>query len=143
MTTQAKLVALGVWPTEAAGDAGGDYAAVALASTNSQTATVSGSGTVQTSVTASTALAGTTYQILNDILNLTTVGTTYNTAQLTNQGSAFMTLFNSGAQTVLVYPPVGGTINSVAVNLPFGVGANKSTTFITPDGTTWFAAHAG
>jgi hypothetical protein len=143
MTSQVKLVQQGVWPTEAAGDAGGDFAAIALSSTNSQTATVSGSGTTQTSTTASTALAGTTYQMTNDIVNFTTVGTTYNTAQLTNQGSAFITVFNSGANTMLVYPPLSGTINGQAINIPFGVGANKSTTFISPDGITWFAAHAG
>lgn len=143
MTSQVKLVMAGVWPTEAAGDAGGDYAAVALSASNSQTATVSGSGTTQTSTTASTALAGTTYQISADIVNFTTVGTTFNTAQIVYQGSAFMTAFNSGASTVLIYPPLGGAINGQAVNLPFGVGSQKSTTFITPDGYTWFAAHAG
>lgn len=143
MTSQLKLVALGVWPAEAAAASGGDYAAVALASTNSQTAVVSGTGTAQTSVTASTALAGVTYQLGNDIANFTTVGTTFNTAQLVNQGSAFMTVFNSGANTLLVYPPIGGTINGQAVDRAFGVGAAKSTTFITPDGLVWFAAHAG
>jgi len=143
MTSQVKLVQAGVWPVEAAGDAGGDYAAVALSSSNSQTATVSGSGTTQTSSTASTGLAGSTYQISADIMNFTTVGTTYNTAQIVYQGSAFMTVFNSGANTVLVYPPLTGTINGQAANIPFGVGSQKSTTFITPDGYTWFAAHAG
>jgi len=143
MTSQVKLVQVGVWPTEAAAASGGDLSVVALSATNSQTATVSGSGTTQTSTTASTALAGATYQITADIMNFSTVGTTYNTAQLTNQGSAFITVFNSGANTVLVYPPLGGTINGAAVNIPFGIATAKSTTFICPDGITWFAAHAG
>jgi hypothetical protein len=131
MTSQSKLVQLGEWPASAAACAGGDYSTVTLSVANSQTATVSGSGTNQTSVTASTALAGATYQLSADIANFTTVGT------------AFITVFNSGANTVLIYPPVGGTINGQAVNIPFGVAASKSTTFITPDGLIWFAAHAG
>jgi hypothetical protein len=144
MTSQVKLVQLGEWAGTAAEVAGGDYSGpLTLSSTNSQTAPVTGSGTTQTSSTLSTGLAGATYQITNDIAHFNVVGTTYNTAQLTNQGSAFITVFNSGAQTLLVYPPFGAAINYGTVNAAFGVQAGKSTTFITPDGMTWFAQHAG
>lgn len=147
MTSQTKLVALGEWATTAAATSGGDYSgAVALSTSNSQTATVSGSGTNQTSTTAVTALtggAGQPYQITNDIALFSTVGSTFNTAQLTNQGSAFITVFNNGANTLLVYPPLGGVINAGTVNLPFGITTAKSTTFISSDGLNWFAAHAG
>lgn len=143
MTSQVKMAQLGIWPAEGAAAACGDFQSVVLNSGNSQTATVSGSGTNQTSTTAVTSLAGATFQITADLTNFTTVGATFNTAQLTNQGSAFITMFNSGANTVLIYPTIGGTVNGQAVNIPFGIGANKSTTFMSTDGTTWFAAHAG
>jgi len=147
MTSQIKLVSVGEWSNTAAQVSGGDYSGpIVLSTANSQTATVTGSGTNQTSTTAVTALtggAGQPYQIVNDIAHFNTVGTTFNTAQLTNQGSAFITVFNNGANTLLVYPPLGGTINYGTVNLPFGITTVKSTTFITSDGLTWFAAHAG
>ena len=143
MTTQNKLVALGEWPLVASAEACGDYAAVALSAANSATAVVSGTGTSQSSATLSTGLAASTYQLVADLANFTTVGTTFNTAQLVNQGGAFQTVVNSGANTVLIYPPLGGTINSLAANAAFGVTTGKSAIFQTPDGLTWFASHAG
>lgn len=143
MTTQDKLVRQGAWAAAAAGVASGDYLSVALGSGNSQTATANGSGTAQSSATASPDLAGATLQLTADITKFTTVGTTYNTAQLVNQGAAQQMVFNAGANVVLIYPPLGGSINGLTVNLPVGVQAAKAATFTSPDGLTWFAAHAG
>lgn len=143
MTSQLKLVQLGVWGAEAAAAAGGDLASnIVLSAANSSTATAVGTGTA---VTSSAPLAGGTlvYNITADLALFSTVGTTFNTAQLTNQGSAYIVVFNNGASTLLVFPPQGGSINGQALNMAFGVGTIKSTTFLTTDGVTWVAQHAG
>ena len=149
MTSQNKLVQLGEWPAVAAQAAAGTFSgSLNLTTLAAGGATISGSGTVQTN---SAALSGTTTQISDDIVLIGTVnGTTNNSVQLVNQGGAFITVFNNGAATALVFPPVGGSINQQTANAgpgtigsAFGVAAGKSTTLITSDGLTWFAQHAG
>ena len=149
MTSALKLVQLGEWPAVAAQAAAGTYSGnLSLTSLASQGATVGGSGTTQTN---SSALSATTTQVGDDIVFVGTVnGTTNNSVQLVNQGAAFITVFNGSATTMLVFPPVGGSINNQTANAgpgtigsAFGVAGTKSTTFITPDGINWFAAHAG
>lgn len=125
MTAQTKLVALGVWPAEAAACAAGDFSnLVTLAATGNNTPTNA-------------------YVITADLTIFTTIGATTNSAILSNQGSAFVVVFNNSANTLNVFPPTGSSINGLAVNTSFAVAANKSTTFITPDGITWVAQHAG
>lgn len=147
MTQQVNLVQGGQWPSTAQEEAAGVLQTITLSSANSQSATVTGTGTALSSATASTALAGATAQLFGDIIVISgvTVANTYNTAQLANLGAATIMVFSASAntQSLLVYPPLGGTINGQAVNLPFGITAGKSTTFISPDAVTWFAAHAG
>ena len=149
MTSQLKLVQLGEWPTVAGQAAAGTFSGtLSLTALASGGATVSGSGTVQSN---STALSATTTQIGDDIVFVGTVnGTTNNSVQLVNQGAAFITVFNGSATTMLVFPPTGGSINNQTTNSSFGtigssfgIGGTKSTTFITADGLTWFASHAG
>ena len=149
MTSQLKLVQLGEWPAVAGQAAAGTFSGnLSLTTLASQGATVSGSGTVQSN---STALSATTTQITDDIVFVATVnGTTNNSVQLVNQGAAFITVFNGSGTTMLVFPPVGGSINNQTTNAgpgtigsSFGIAGTKSTTFITADGLTWFASHAG
>ena len=149
MTSALKLVQLGEWSTTAAQTAAGTYSGnLSLTALASQGATVSGSGTAQTN---SSALSAATTQLADDIVLIGTVnGTTNNSVQLTNQGAAYVTVFNNGSAVALVFPPTGGSINQQTANASFGtvgsafgIAAGKSTTFITADGLTWFAQHAG
>ena len=149
MTSQNKLVQLGEWPAVAAQASAGTYSGnLNLTTMASQGATISGTGTVQSNASA---LTVNTSQVADDIINVGTVnGTTNNCVQLANQGAAYITLFNGSTSTVLVFPPIGGSVNGQATNSSFGtigsafgVGAAKSTSFITADGLTWFGAHAG
>jgi hypothetical protein len=149
MTSALKLVQLGEWPSSAAQTAAGTFSgSLSLTTLAAGGCTITGTGTVQTN---NSALSANTYQVVDDILLISTVnGTTNNSVQLTNQGAAYVTVFNSGSATALVFPPIGGSINQQTANASFGtsgsafgVGAGKSTTFITSDGLTWFAAHAG
>jgi hypothetical protein len=149
MTSEAKLVQLGEWDATAKQAAAGTYSGgLNLTTLGAQGATVSGTGTTQSN---STALAAQTVQCADDIINVTTVnGATNNSIQLTNQGAAFITVFNGGASELLVFPPLGGNFNGQTANTSFGtigssfgIATTKSTTFITADGVNWFAAHAG
>ncbi len=116
------------------------------------------------SLAASTGTNGTSsgssvgaYPLTKDITFVATVtsATAGNAAILpANKGSAFLTVFNNTAFTMFVFAPVGGSINNYSgtgmqANTgasyagAFQVGANKSACFMSADGQTWFAQHAG
>ena len=120
MTYENKLVQCGVWDNTARALAGGDMGIALVAA-----------GTTQ-----ATALA-----VVNDINIFSTVAAGAG-AILPTFGSAFVTVFNNGANALLVYPPVGGSVNQAALNTAFSVAAGKSCTFQTPDGMTWVATHS-
>ncbi|MFZ6731981.1 hypothetical protein ACO0LG_08690 [Undibacterium sp. Ji42W] len=125
MTYQNKLVANGVWSEEARLCAGGDLQnAISLATSGNNTPT----GAVV---------------ITGDMAVIGTAAAGTNSAILSNYGSGFLVVFNNTAVTVNVFPPTGGSINGLAANASFPITANKSTTFITPDGLFWLAQHAG
>lgn len=44
---------------------------------------------------------------------------------------------NLGANTLSIYPPVGGTINNLSANTAFSVATLKSCYFMSRDGTNW------
>lgn len=120
MTYENKLVTAGIWDNTAKALAGGDMGAALVAA-----------GTTQ----------ATALPIVNDINMFATVAAGTG-GVLPSFGSAFVAVFNGGANSLNVYPPVGGTINGAAVNTPFVVTAGKSTTFMSPDGVTWLAQHS-
>jgi hypothetical protein len=120
MTYENKLVQAGIWDSTAKTLAGGDM----------------GSALVAAGTTQATALP-----IVNDINMFATVAASSG-AVLPSFGSAFVAVFNGGANSLAVYPPVGGTVNGAAVNTAFAVAAGKSTTFMSPDGVTWVAQHS-
>ena len=55
------------------------------------------------------------------------------------EASATVTVYNAGANALLVYPQVGGKINALADNAGFSIGANKGATFVGISGTGWRA----
>ena len=97
------------------------------------------------------------YPLTKDItfINAVTSAIAGNAAILpSNKGSGYITVFNNTAFTAYVFAPLNGQINNYAangmqVNLgnsfagSFQIGANKSACFMSPDGTTWLAQHAG
>ena len=121
MTTEMRLVQVGVWDAEAKEAACGSYDVYAAAGTTQATAT----------------------PIDDDsIINVTTVGAGSGVI-LANQGAASITVFNNnGTNALLVYPPLGGTINQTAANTGYSVAANKSSQFQTADGVFWVATHS-
>ena len=51
-------------------------------------------------------------------------------------GDALFT-YNGGANALTVYPPLGGTMNALAVNTGIAVTMLKSATFVCRDGLNW------
>lgn len=52
---------------------------------------------------------------------------------------ATVTVYNAGANALLVYPQLGSQINALALNAGFSIGANKGATFVGTSPTTWRA----
>lgn len=117
MTYEAKLVQAGMWDTLAKQVAGGD---------------------VQIAITALGATQATATPITGDIVQVT-VAAAATGVQLAQLGSAYVQVFNGAANAVLVYPPVGSTINAGAANAGFSIPAGKAASFVTGDGIFWIA----
>lgn len=121
MTTQNRLVTLGVWSDTARVEIIGDYVA-------GITVVASGNNVV----------AGAT-PVPGDLNFVATSGVTTNSMILQAQGAAHIIILNQTANAVNVFPPTGGTINAAAANASFPITAAKSCQFFTADGVTWVA----
>ena len=115
MSTQDKLARVGFW-SEAAKAINGDVA-------TAQTA----AGTTQADAFALSA----------DTTMFGTVGAGAGAILRAVPGRQM--IYNGGANACLVYPPVGGTINSGAANASFSVATTKSAQFYSADGVTFVA----
>ena len=78
-----------------------------------------------TSISAAGASQGTATAITADVNNVTTVAAGTGIILTTTQTGSYITILNSGANALLVYPPVGGTIDGQATNLPISVPVNQ------------------
>lgn len=144
MTFQNKLVQLGEWAASAKAMAGGELqGGVTL---------VGSTGTNGTSTGSSSGAVPITGDIV--FVSAATSSSAGNAMILPNFGSAWLTVFNNTAFTIYIFAPVNGSINNyAAVGMTTNVGttfagsfqiaSNKSASFSTPDGSTWFAQHAG
>jgi hypothetical protein len=63
-------------------------------------------------------------------------------AILTAGGASEINVYNGGANSLAVYPPVGGNMDQGTVNASFAVAAGKNCLFQTPDSINWFATHS-
>lgn len=91
---------------------------------NSRNATVSAAGTTQataTTVKADVVITSTVAASSGIILPMVPQGT--------------MVVYNSGANTLTIYPPVGGKINSVATNGGISLATNTAIMFTWISGT--------
>jgi hypothetical protein len=46
-------------------------------------------------------------------------------------------VYNGGANSLTVYPPVGGTINNLSANTGLALATTKSGSYVCAGGTTW------
>lgn len=115
MATQDKLVSLGMWP-EMAKALEGDWAM---------------------GLTAAGSTQATAFPLAADSNIFTTVAASAGAILRPVPGR--QVILNSGANALLVYPPVGGKINALATNAGFSQTAAKSAEYTSPDGVTFIA----
>jgi hypothetical protein len=99
------------------------------------------SGDIQDSVTATGSTQATAANIFGDIVVITTAAAS---TGVIIGGASFQAgdgciVHNLGANAVLVYPPLGGQINALAVNAGFSVAAGKQALIWARTGTTFIA----
>lgn len=124
MTFRNRLVAGGIWTDVATGIVGTVATGLTAAgSTQTGALGLSNSVNVVSTVAASTGV------------RLPTVAGDVHVVQ----SGDVVTVFNRGANALSVYPPVGGTIDSLATNAAFSVAAGKAARFfcVADNGLTW------
>jgi len=102
-------------------------------------------GDAQIGVTAAGTTQPTAQAVYGDNVQVTTCAAGAGIILSTNSAFApgddvFIT--NQGANALLVYPPVGGQINNLAVNAGFSIASTKSTFLRCVSGTPLFYAMA-
>ena len=78
-----------------------------------------------TGISAAGATQGTATALLSDVNNVTTVAAGSGVILTTTAVGSYITVLNSGANALLVYPPVGGTIDGQATNTPISVPVSQ------------------
>ena len=97
------------------------------------------SGDVATALTASTTTQATATAITADISVFTTVAST-GAVILPSGGAADILIMNGQATNALiVFPPIGGTINSGSANASYSQAVSKCARYVTADGLNWYA----
>jgi hypothetical protein len=116
MTTQNKLVSLGMWPEAAEQVIIGDVTTgLTAAGTNQATALA---------ITADLNVFGTVAASTGAVLSFT--------------DGARIVVRNGGANALLVYAPVGGTMNGTS-NGSLSIATTKNAEFISRDGKNWYS----
>lgn len=80
-------------------------------------------GTVANALTATGSTQGTALALGADLNRFTTVAASTGAILPAMNPGDNMQVFNGGANALLVYPPVGGTINALAANAGYSVAA--------------------
>lgn len=97
-------------------------------------------GDVQTGVTAVGASQATAFALGAAITAISTAAAS--TGVILPSGAAAgdqLTVYNGGANSVTVYPPVGGTINNLSANTGLAVATLKSGVYTCVSALTWFS----
>lgn len=118
MTTENKLVQLGVWDAAAKEIAGGSVTSTGLSAAGATQATA-------TAITADMSVFGTVASGTGAILPGT-------------NGASRYVVRNGGANALLVYAPVGGTMNGTS-NGSVSVATSTNAMFVSTDGTNWYS----
>jgi len=98
------------------------------------------SGDVLTAQTANNTTQATATAITADITVFSTVAST-GAAILPNNSSAADILVMNGQATnaLIVFPPIGGTINGGSANASYSQAVSKCARYVTADGLNWYA----
>jgi hypothetical protein len=89
---------------------------------SANTATAGGTqGTGATGLTATGTTQANAFALANDVVKFTTVAAGSGIILPTSNGGDCGSIFNGGANALLIYPPVGGQINNLAVNTAYSL----------------------
>ena len=98
------------------------------------------SGDVLTGQSASNITQATATAIIADITVFSTVASTGAAILPANAGAADILVMNGQATNALVvFPPIGGTINGGSANASYSQAVSKCARYVTADGLNWYA----
>lgn len=97
------------------------------------------SGDAQSGVTATGSTQGTAYQLTADNTAFSTVAASTGAILQAGSPGDETFVYNGGANSLTVYPPVGGTINNLSANTGFAVATTKSCAFVQVGAAAWAA----
>jgi hypothetical protein len=98
------------------------------------------SGDVLTGQSASNTTQATATAITADITVFSTVVSTGAAILPVNAGAADILVLNGQATNALVvFPPIGGTINGGSANASYSQAVSKCARYVTADGLNWYA----
>lgn len=100
-------------------------------------------GDVANNLTATGSTQATALQLQADVNRFTTVAASTGAILPAMNPGDQVVVFNGGASALLVYPPVGGTINALAANAGYSVATTARTAvFVCVDANTFCAFSA-
>lgn len=97
------------------------------------------SGDAQSGVTATGSTQGTAYPLTADNTAFSTVAASTGAILILGSPGDETFVYNGGANTLTVYPSVGGTINNLSANTGFSIATTKSAAFVQIGAAAWAA----
>jgi hypothetical protein len=97
---------------------------------------------VQTGITAAGSSQGTGTTLTKEINIVSTVSSGQGVVLPTAVAGMVISITNTSANSVLVYPASGGTINTLSLNAGFTQPAGATLQFIAPTTTQWYTVGA-
>jgi hypothetical protein len=93
---------------------------------------------VATGISAGGGIQPNAVPLTTDISVVSTVSTGTGVLLPTAVAGMMLTIINTSANSLLVYPAIGGTINSQAVNAAFTQTAGNRLQYVATTGTQWY-----
>jgi hypothetical protein len=86
---------------------------------------------------------GTATALVGGVSHIATVASGAGVVLPTSAAGLSCTIFNRGANALLVYPPVSSSIDALAANNSYSMPVNSAITFYCSTGSTWYSSGAG
>jgi len=123
-------------------DSGNVYANAGTIQASYIISTVNSTFAVQTGITAAGTTQGTATAITKDINVVSTVGSGQGIVLPTTVGGMRLTIVNTGANILNVYPATGAKINSASTNAAYAVAVGARLEFTSVTATQWYTMNA-
>ena len=97
---------------------------------------------VQNAITAAGTNQGTATALTKEINTVSTVTSGTGVALPTGVSGMVITIINQSANSLLVYPATGGSINALGTNVAFTAPGGAVLQFVAPTSTLWYTVGA-